>query len=70
MRIINYATLWERLGEYTRRAGWVSVRPLLLLYYVMKSSDTLKSDKLRIFLTLSYLVLPVDLIDVKRFPII
>lgn len=70
MRIINYAALWERLGEYTRRVGWVSARPLLLLYYVMKSPDTPKSDKLLIFSTLSYLVLPVDLIDVKRLPII
>lgn len=70
MRIINYVALWERLGEYARKAGRVSARPLLLLYYVMKSPDTPKSDKLLIFSTLSYLVLPVDLIDAKRLPII
>lgn len=70
MRIINYVVLWEKLGEYARRAGRVSARPLLLLYFVMKNPDTPKSDKLLILSTLSYLVLPVDLIDAKRLPII
>lgn len=68
--IINYPRLWEKIGDYARKAGRVSTRPVLLLYYVMKSPDTAKSDKLLIFSTLSYLVLPVDIIDAKRLPII
>ena len=70
IRIINYAALWGKVGEYARRAGRVGARPVLLLYYVMKSPHTPKSDKLLIFSTLSYLVLPIDLIDAKRLPII
>ena len=46
--IINYSELWEKIGEYTRKAGRVSARPVLLLYYVLKSPDTPKSDKLLI----------------------
>ena len=68
--IINYPRLWEKIGGYARRVGRVSARPVLLLYYVMKSEKTPRSDKLLIFSALSYLVLPIDLIDVKRLPII
>ena len=68
--IIDYALLRGKMGEYARKIGRVSARPVLLLYYVMKSNDTPKSDKLLIFSTLSYLVLPVDLISAKRLPII
>ena len=68
--IIDYALLRGKMGEYARKIGRVSARPVLLLYYVMNSNDTPKSDKLLIFSTLSYLVLPVDLISAKRLPII
>ena len=68
--IINYSELWEKIGEYTRKAGRVSARPVLLLYYVLKSPDTPKSDKLLIVSALSYLVLPIDLISAKRLHVI
>ncbi len=67
---INYSLLWDKIGEYARKAGRVSTRPLILLYYVMKSPDTPRSDKLMIVGALSYLVLPIDLISAKRLPII
>ena len=70
MCIINYAALWQKVGEYARRAGRASARPVLLLYYVMKSPQTPKSDKLLIFSTLSYLVLPIDLILAQCLPFI
>jgi uncharacterized membrane protein YkvA (DUF1232 family) len=68
--IINYPLLWEKIGDYARKAGRTSTRPILLLYYVLKSSDTPKSDKLLIISAISYLVLPIDLISAKRLPII
>ena len=43
---------------------------MLLLYYVMKSKETPKSDKLLIFSALSYIVFPIDILDAKRLPII
>ena len=68
--IINYDVLWNRIGDFARKAGRVSTRPVLLLYYVLRSKDTPRSDKMLIFSTLSYLVLPIDILDAKRLPFI
>lgn len=67
---INTKVLKEKLQEYAMKVGRISARPLLLLYFIMVSKDTLKSDKLMILSTISYLILPVDLISAKRLPII
>jgi uncharacterized membrane protein YkvA (DUF1232 family) len=68
--IINYDVLWDKISNYARKAGKVSTRPVLLLYYVLRSKDTPSSDKMLIISTLSYLVLPIDLLDAKRLPFI
>ena len=68
--IINYSALFERIGEYARKAGRLTTRPVLVLFYVMKSKDTPWKDKMLIVSTLSYLVLPIDILDAKRLPII
>ena len=68
--IINYDALWSRINEYANKAGRVTTRPVLLLFYVMKSKETPRKDKMLIFSTLSYLVLPIDVLDAKRLPII
>lgn len=67
---INYAALWERISEYARKAGRVSTRPILLLYYVMMSNETPRNDKLLIFSTLAYIILPIDILNAKRLPVI
>lgn len=68
--IINYQQLLDNLCAYATKIGRISTRPAVLLYYVMVSSDTPKSDKLLILSALSYLVLPIDFISAKRLPII
>jgi uncharacterized membrane protein YkvA (DUF1232 family) len=68
--LINYPLLWEKLADYAKFVGRTAARPVLLLYYVLKSPDTPKSDKMLIISALSYLVLPVDLISAKRLPVI
>lgn len=68
--IIDTSALKDNLQEYAIKVGRISVRPLLLLYFIMISKDTPKSDKLMILSTISYLVFPVDLISAKRMPII
>ena len=68
--IINYEVLWDRISNFARKAGRMSTRPVLLLYYVMKSKDTPKADKLLVFSALSYIVFPIDILDAKRLPII
>ena len=68
--IINYDVLWDRISSFASKAGRVTARPVLLLFYVMKSKETPWEDKLLVFSTLSYVVFPVDILDAKRLPII
>ncbi len=68
--LINYSVLWDRISEWARKAGRVSTRPLLLLFYVMKSKDIPWSDKMLVLSAISYLVFPIDILDAKRLPII
>ena len=68
--IIDTVVLKDRLQEYAMKVGRISARPLLVLYFIMVSKDTPKSDKLMILLTISYLVFPIDFISAKRLPII
>ena len=68
--IIDYVALGERISVYAMKAGRVTTRPLLLLFYMMKSKETPWKDKMLIFSTLSYIVLPIDILDAKRLPII
>lgn len=67
---IDMAVLKDRLHEYALKIGRISARLLLLLYFIMVSKDTPKSDKLMILSTISYLVFPIDFISAKRLPII
>ena len=46
---IDYTTIWDGIKTYTKKVGRVAARPVLLLYYVMKSEETPKKDKLTIF---------------------
>lgn len=68
--IINYDFLFEKIGDYAIKAGRVTAKPVLLLYYVMMSKDTPWKDKMLILSTLSYVVFPIDILDAKRLPII
>lgn len=69
-RIIDTSALKEKLQVYAMKVGRISARPVLLLYFIMVSKDTPKSDKLMILSTISYLVFPIDLVSAKRLPII
>ena len=68
--MIDYELLWEKITDYAKAAGRTTARPVLLLYYVLKSPETPSSDKMLIVAALSYLVLPIDFISAKRLPII
>ena len=51
--IIDTTVLKEKVQEYAMKVGRISARPVLLLYFVMVSKDTPKSDKLMILSTIS-----------------
>ena len=68
--LINYSVLWNRIRDWARKAGRVSTRPVLLLFYVMTSKETPWRDRMLVLSAISYLVFPIDILDAKRLPII
>lgn len=68
--LINTDYLFQKLKEGAKKLGRASLRPALTLYYVMRSPETPKSDKLIIVSALLYLILPIDIFSAKRLPII
>lgn len=68
--VMDIKVLKDKLQEYTIKVGRISARPLLLLYFIMVSKETPERDKLMMLSTISYLVLPIDLISAKRLPVI
>ncbi len=68
--VIDYSALWDKIATYASKAGRVATRPILLLYFVLKSDGTSAADRLVILSALSYLLLPIDLISAKRLPVI
>lgn len=67
---LNYSLLWNNICIWSHKVGRSATRPVLLLWYVMRSSETPRKEKLAIFASLAYLVLPIDILDAKRLPII
>lgn len=67
---VNFAPLLERLAYYGKKAGRATARPMLLLYYVLRSPDTPQRDKMLVYSTLAYVVLPIDLISAKKLPLV
>lgn len=67
---LDYNALWYSICKWSRRAGRAAARPVLLMWYVMRSEDTPRKDKWAIFASLAYLILPIDILDSKRLPII
>lgn len=67
---VDYNALWDSICTWSRKAGRAATRPVLLMWYVMRNDDTPRKDKFAIFAAIAYLILPIDLIDAKRLPII
>ena len=67
---LDYNALWESICNWSRKAGRAATRPVLLMWYVMRSKETPRADKWAIFGSLAYLILPIDILDSKRLPII
>lgn len=67
---LDYNALWESICKWSRNAGRAATRPVLLMWYVMRSTETPRQDKWAIFGSLAYLILPIDILDAKRLPII
>ena len=67
---LDYNLLWNNIYVWSHKAGRAVTRPILLLWYIMRSPKTPRNDKLAIFASLVYLVFPIDILDAKRLPLI
>lgn len=67
---LDYNALWEIICKWSRKAGRAATRPALLMWYVMRGKETPTKYKWAIFGSLAYLILPIDILDAKRLPII
>ena len=67
---IDFAVVWDGIKHFARKAGRAAARPVLLLWFVMRSESTPREDKLMILTAIAYVVLPIDLISAKRIPIL
>ena len=66
----RHSILLEQISYWAKKVGRASARPVLLLWFVMTSSNTPKSEKIMLASAIAYVVLPIDLISAKRIPII
>lgn len=48
MNKIDYDFWWEKIADYAKLVGRTTARPVLLLYYVLRSPETPSSDKMLI----------------------
>ena len=53
---LDFDQLLEKIKDWGKTLGRTSMRPVLSLYYVLKSPDTPLSDKLLVVSALSYLI--------------
>ena len=67
---IDYKTLGDAIVRWSMLAGRAATRPVLILWYVMRSDKTSRKDKWAIFAALAYLVLPIDILNARRLPVI
>lgn len=65
-----FKLLWDEIGAYAKKVGRASTKLVLMLYYVMRSPYTPKSEKLMVASAIAYVVLPVDVLSAKRIPVI
>ena len=66
----SFENLLFYIGEYAKKVGRLTTRPVLLTYFVMIDDATPINDKISLVASIAYVVLPIDLISAKRFPIL
>lgn len=66
----SFPVIWEKIKFNAKRFGRATTRQVLLMYYVLKSEETSRTDKALIYSSLAYLILPINLIPLRRHPIL
>ena len=65
----NFEKFQEKLMPYAKKYGRVAAKPVLELYYVLREDSTPAKDKAVIALALGYLLLPSDILPLRKFGI-
>lgn len=66
----SFENLLFYIGKYAKKMWWLTTRPVLLTYFVMIDDATPANDKISLAASIAYVVLPIDLLSAKRFPIL
>ena len=67
--VMKLSLLWNSFKGFAQRVGRRTARTPLLLYYVLKSDKTSLRDKAIIYAALTYLLLPIDVMPIRKFGI-
>ena len=70
MKDSSFENLLFYIGEYAKKMWRQTTRPVLLTYFVMIDDATPINDKISLVASIAYVVLPIDLLSAKRFPIL
>ena len=62
--------LFDKIGTYAKKAGRVTTKPLLQLYYVLTMGETTTMEKALIMGAILYTILPFSLIPVRAHKIL
>ena len=64
------ADVFSKIGNYAKKAGRVTTKPLLQLYYVLTMGETTTLEKALIVGAILYTIMPVSLISFKAHKIL
>ena len=65
----KFASLWQYMLPYAKKAGRIATRPILQFYYVVTDSETSTLEKTLIYGCIAYVVMPFSILPrvVYRF---
>lgn len=66
----SFENLLFYIGKYAKKMWRLTTRPVLLTYFVMIDDATPANYKISLAASIAYVVLPIDLLSAKRFPIL
>ena len=69
MENINFSELLTKLKDVVKRVSYATAKQIIQMYLVLTDEKTATTDKIIIYSTLAYLVLPIDILSARRHPI-
>ena len=67
---MEISLLWNGFTGFAQSVGRRAARTPLLLYYALKSDSISKKDQAIIYAAQAYLILPIDILPVRKFHIL